>query len=116
MQRLLLMIFCLCLTTGQPWAAPKAETAVISGWVRVALEDAKGKVLSIEIMVGEAEEPYRVVGSKEKELRTLIGEWVVASGLVSEDALGWKSIDVKSYTKEDDLPEPTNPTPPAPTP
>lgn len=100
---------CLILLSGVLWAAPKTATAVISGWVRVASEDAKGKILSIEIVVGEvpAEEPYLVTGVKKAELQALVGEWVVASGVVSEDELGWKSIEVKRFTKVDDLPQPT---------
>ena len=106
---------CLLLLGGLLWAAPKTATAVISGWVRVASEDAKGNILSVEIVVGEApaEEPYLVSGAKEAELKKLLGEWVVASGLVSEDELGWKSIEVKRFTKVDDLPTPSgvDPTP-----
>ena len=117
MYRLIPLIMCLLLNCPG-WAAPKAETAVVSGWIRVASEDAKGKILAVEIVVGEApaEEPYLITGSKSSELQSLLGEWVVASGLVTEDALGWKSIKVTRFTKVDDLPQPTDPSPPPPKP
>lgn len=88
-------------------AAPASPVAVVSGWVRVASQDNKGNVLSVEIVVGEppAEEPYLVTsGGVGQQLQTLVGEWVVASGHVSEDSLGWKSIQVTRFTKEEDLP------------
>ena len=118
MRRLLVLMLCLFLLSDVPWAAPKSEMSVVSGWIRVSSEDAKGEILSVEIVVGEdkEEEPYLVTGSKERELHSLVGEWVVASGVVTEDALGWKTIDVKRYTKIDDLQKPTDPTPPAPKP
>jgi hypothetical protein len=91
-------------------AAPKAAESVVSGWVRVASEDAKGNILSVEIVVGEppAEEPYLVLkGGQSAALEKLIGDWVVASGVVNEDKLGWKSIQVKRFTRVDDLQEET---------
>ena len=121
-KRLLLVTLLLLNTVA--WAIPKMSNTVVSGWIRAASEDAKGKVLSVEIVVGEApaEEPYLVTGPKGSELSGLLGEWVVASGTVTEDDLGWKSIEVKRFTKIDDLPPPTDvpPTkalpPPPPTP
>ena len=89
-------------------AAPAAGQTVLSGYVRASSEDAQGKVLAVEIVVGEppAEDPYLVLkGGSEAQLRALVGEWVVASGVVSEDKLGWKSIQVKSFTREQDLQE-----------
>ena len=113
--KLLVMSFLLLSTVA--WPTPKFYTSVVSGWVRAASEDAKGKVLSVEIVVGEepAEEPYLVTGPKSGELQALVGEWVVASGTVKEDELGWKSLEVKRFTKIDDLPGPTE-VPPSPTP
>lgn len=108
--RRLVVLLCLMLLAGLPGAAPKPATAVVSGWVRVASEDANGQILSVEIVVGEApaEEPYLVLGKKGAELHNLVGEWVVASGLVTEDALGWKSINVVQYTRIDELKKPTD--------
>lgn len=89
-------------------AAPQSAT-VVSGLVKVGSEDAKGNVLSIEILVGESEttgEPYLVLDKgKGSELRKHIGQWIIAAGTVTEDALGWKTIEVKSFTLEDDLQE-----------
>lgn len=104
-----LIVVTLLLLCGTAWAIPKQSNTVVSGWIRAASEDAKGKVLSVEIVVGEApaEEPYLVTGPKTGELQGLLGEWVVASGTVTEDDLGWKSIEVKRFTKVDDLPPPT---------
>ena len=106
-KRLLIVSF--LLLGAVAWPTPKFYTSVVSGWVRAASEDAKGKVLSVEIVVGEepTEEPYLVTGPKSSELQALIGEWVVASGTVKEDELGWKSLEVKRFTKIDDLPPPT---------
>ncbi|MBN9416088.1 hypothetical protein ABS71_03940 [bacterium SCN 62-11] len=103
------------LLSAVAWPTPKFYNSVISGWVRAASEDAKGKVLTVEIVVGEepAEEPYLVTGPKSGELQVLVGEWVVASGTVKEDELGWKSLEVKRFTKIDDLPAPTD-VPPSP--
>ncbi len=95
---------CLALPLG---AAPAKPLAVVSGWIRVASEDNKGKVLSVEIVVGEPpqEEPYLVLtGGVGSQLHGLVGEWIVASGVVTEDSLGWKSIEVTRFTKMDDLP------------
>ncbi len=105
--KLLVVSFMLLSTVA--WPTPKFYTSVVSGWVRAASEDARGKVLSVEIVVGEApaEEPYLVTGPKSGELQALVGEWVVASGTVKEDELGWKSMEVKRFTKIDDLPAPT---------
>lgn len=82
----------------------KAKT-VVSGMVRVASQDAKGNILSIEILVGETDqEPYMVGNTaKGQELRKHVGEWVVAAGMVSEDDLGWKTIDVSNFTLADSL-------------
>lgn len=116
--RKLIVLLCLSLWAAPLLAAPGSTSTVISGWVRVASEDTKGQILSVEIVVGEppAEEPYLVTGAKASELRELIGEWIVASGVVTEDSLGWKSIEVQRFTKIDDLPQPTNPTAPTPPP
>ncbi|MBX3168685.1 MAG: hypothetical protein KF760_14815 [Candidatus Eremiobacteraeota bacterium] len=104
-----LLVGSFLLLSAVAWPTPKFYTSVISGWIRAASEDAKGKVLTVEIVVGEepAEEPYLVTGPKSSELQALIGEWVVASGTVKEDELGWKSLEVKRFTKIDDLPPPT---------
>lgn len=112
-----LLLTTLLLLNSVAWAIPKMSNTVVSGWIRVASEDAKGKVLTVEIVVGEApaEEPYLVTGPKGSELSALLGEWVVASGTVTEDDLGWKSIEVKRFTKVDDLPPPTDVPPTAPT-
>ena len=104
MRKIRYLLVFLLLSLAQ--AAPKTAESVVSGWVRVASEDAKGNILSIEIVVGDppAEEPYLVLkGSHTAELEKLVGEWVVASGVVSEDKLGWKSIQVKRFTRVDDL-------------
>jgi len=112
----LIILFCLSLWAAPLLAAPGSSSTVVSGWIRVASEDTKGKILTVEIVVGEppTEEPYLVTGAKASELHALIGEWVVASGVVTEDSLGWKSIEVQRFTKIDDLPQPTDPTTPAP--
>lgn len=109
MSRFLLLLLCLVLSVPGLGAAPKQETVVLSGWIRVASEDDQGNVLTVEIVVGEEsnEEPYLVRdGEAANPLKQLIGEWVVASGVVYEDELGWKSIQVVRFTKVDDLPEP----------
>jgi len=92
-------------------AAPSSATGVISGWVKAGSEDAQGNVLTVEIVVGEGaqEEPYLVTGPKLTELKALVGEWVVASGTISEDTLGWKSILVERFTRIDDLQQPDEP-------
>lgn len=104
-----LILASLLLLSSCAWAIPKQKNSVVSGWIRAASEDAKGKVLTVEIVVGEApaEEPYLVTGPQTPKLQELLGEWVVASGTVTEDDLGWKSIEVKRFTKVDDLPPPT---------
>jgi hypothetical protein len=113
-----LLVIGFLLLSAVAWPTPKFYNSVISGWIRAASEDAKGKVLSVEIVVGEepTEEPYLITGPKSAELQALVGEWVVASGTVKEDELGWKSLEVKRFTKIDDLPPPTEvpATPPAP--
>lgn len=109
LSRLLLLLVCLILSVPGFGAAPKQETVVLSGWIRVASEDDQGNVLTVEIVVGEEsnEEPYLVRdGESADQLKQLLGEWVVASGVVYEDELGWKSIQVVRFTKVDDLPEP----------
>lgn len=108
MRKLFAMFWVVLLLLAIPLgAAPTRPVAVVSGWVRVASQDKAGKVLSVEIVVGEppAEEPYLVTpGGVGQQLQSLVGEWVVASGHVSEDSLGWKSIEVTRFTKEEDLP------------
>ena len=91
----------------------KRSKAVVSGQVRAASTDAKGNVLELEIMVGDEgtdQEPYQVrqVGSDPKkpsipvaELKGLVGQWIVAAGTVTEDKLGWKSIDIVKYHPAD---------------
>lgn len=109
MSRLLSLLLCLLLCATSFAVAPKEQNSVLSGWIRVASEDAQGNILTVEIVVGEEpnEEPYLVrEGETANQLRQLVGEWVVASGLVYEDELGWKSIQVVRFTKLDDLPEP----------
>ncbi len=66
--KLLVVSFMLLSTVA--WPTPKFYTSVVSGWVRAASEDARGKVLSVEIVVGEApaEEHYLVTGPKSGEL------------------------------------------------
>lgn len=110
-----LLVFLTCLLILPVGAAPGQPQTVVSGWVRVASEDNKGKVLEVEIVVGEppSEEPYLVLkGGVGEQLLGLAGEWVVASGIVTEDKLGWKSIVVTRFTKENDLQE--EEAPPAP--
>lgn len=109
LSRFLALLLCLLLCATGFAAAPKQENSVLSGWIRVASEDAQGNVLTVEIVVGEEphEEPYLVRdGETANQLKQLLGEWVVASGVVYEDELGWKSIQVVRFTKVDDLPEP----------
>lgn len=97
-----------CLLSSSPWAAA-APTTVISGYVRVGSEDSKGNITSLEIISGEEEnsgEPYLIVDKgKGSELKKHVGQWVIAAGVILEDALGWKSIEVKSYTLVEDLQE-----------
>lgn len=101
----ILLILCLA---GWATAAPKnANVTVLSGWVRAASEDAQGKVLEVELVVGEPpkEEPYLIArGPVANELiEKAVGKWVVVSGSVSEDALGWKTVQIKTYKLEDEL-------------
>jgi hypothetical protein len=89
-------------------AAPQSAT-VVSGLVKIGSVDTQGNILSIEILVGDNEatgEPYLVVDrGKGIELRKHVGQWIIAGGIVTEDALGWKTIEVKTFTLEDDLQE-----------
>lgn len=90
-------------------APPGASLTVLSGWIRVATEDAQGGIVSVELVVGEGaeEEPYLIrEAGPGAQLKGLVGEWVVVSGLVVEDPPGWKSIEVQKFTRLDDLPEP----------
>ena len=101
----LLLICCLTVVATSAFAEVKKVKSVISGVVRVASSDAKGNVLSIEILVGEGEgDPYLVANTPPgQELRKHVGEYVMAAGLVYEDALGWKTIEVLKYQLEEDL-------------
>lgn len=91
---------------ASPLAWAKSTQAVISGLVRVAAEDERGNVISVEIVVGEDEEPYLVADTdKGKELLLYIGQYVLAGGTVKEDALGWKTIEVKEYALTADYPD-----------
>ena len=87
------------------FADPNKAKTVVSGVVRVASQDAKGNILSIEILVGDTDpEPYLVSDAgKGKELRKHVGEYVIAAGMVTEDALGWKTIEVTNFQLADDL-------------
>lgn len=98
------LLFSLLLAMAGFAESSKAKT-VVSGLVRVASQDSKGNILSIEILVGETEqEPYLVSDTaKGKELRKHVGEWVIVAGVVSEDALGWKTIEVTNFQLADDL-------------
>lgn len=86
--------------------AASTKKAIISGFVRVAEEDARGNVLAVEIVVGDEEEPYLVSNAgKGKELFLYIGQWVLAGGKVSEDELGWKTIEVQTYDLAEQYPD-----------
>ena len=109
--RAVLVFILIYLLAGLAPAAPDRASGVISGWVKAGSEDAQGNVLTVEIVVGEApqEEPYLVTGPKLAELKAILGEWVVASGNISEDPLGWKTIHVIRFTRIDDLQQPDEP-------
>lgn len=97
--QLLFILSLLVLGTFLP-ATAKSTPAVIQGLVRAATEDENGNVLSVEIVVteGEQEEPYLVSSTgKGPELLLYIGQYVLAGGVVSEDELGWKTIEVQHY-------------------
>lgn len=102
---LALLLICLSLPA---LSEAKRHKAVVSGVVRAASVDPKGKVLAVEIMVGESEEePYMVADTgKGKELRDLVGAFVMAGGYVTEDERGWKTIEVTNYTTTDQLQQP----------
>ena len=105
LKKTLTLIVCACLVlNASAFAAGKKPNTVVSGVVRAANSDPKGNVISIEILVGESEEePYLVANNaKGQELRKHIGEYVIAGGVVSEDALGWKTIEVIKYQFADE--------------
>ena len=98
------LVICSLLVVCSASAQAKKPNSVVAGIVRAASSDAKGQVLTIEIMVGEGEEePYLVANNaRGQELRKHIGEYVIAGGVVSEDALGWKTIEVIKYQFADE--------------
>lgn len=108
-----ILLFVLLLVSFASAQEPKkAPQAVVSGQVRAASTDAKGNILTLEIMVGDEgsdQEPYQVVPSTDpkkpsvpfEELKQLVGEWIVAAGYVSEDKLGWKTIVVRKILPAD---------------
>lgn len=102
---LALILICLALPA---LSEVKRQKAVVSGIVRAASVDPKGRILAVEIMVGESEEePYMVADTaKGKELRELVGAFVMAGGYVTEDERGWKTIEVTNYTTTDQLQQP----------
>jgi hypothetical protein len=118
-RKLFALLACLCLAIAtSAWGEAKKVKSVVSGIVRVASSDAKGNVLSIEIMVGDnEEEPYLVANTAQgQELRKHVGEYVMAAGLVSEDKLGWKTIEILTFQFEDELEKKHIPPSPAPAP
>lgn len=104
LKKIWLLLFCSLLMVSSVGAQAKKPNSVVAGIVRAASNDAKGNVLTIEIMVGEGEEePYLVANNaKGQELRKHVGEYVIAGGVVSEDALGWKTIEVIKYQFADE--------------
>lgn len=106
MRRLSVYALLLLILIVSPLASAKSTDAVISGLVRVASEDERGNVTSVEILVGDEEEPYLVANNeKGKELLLYIGQYVLAGGTVEEDELGWKTIKVKHYALTSDYPD-----------
>jgi len=105
------ILLLLLLLVGAVGAQPKKPQAVVSGQVRVASTDAKGNILTLEIMVGDEgadQEPYQVIQSKDparpgvsfEEMKKYVGEWIVAAGYVTDDN-GWKSIEVRKILPAD---------------
>lgn len=106
------ILLLLLLLVGFAEAQPKKPQAVVSGQVRAASTDDKGNILTLEIMVGDEgqdQEPYQVVLSQDPkkpgvpfdDLKKLVGEWIVAAGYVTEDKLGWKTIEVRKILPAD---------------
>lgn len=104
----LLALLLLALVVPVWSAGAKKQKAVVSGVVQAASSDDKGNVLSVEILVGDdSDDPYLVADSgKGNELKQLVGQFVMAGGIVTEDANGWKTIEVTTYTTTDQLQQP----------
>lgn len=109
MRILLLLLVLVSIASAQE---PRKPQAVVSGQVRAASTDAKGNILTLEIMVGDEgsdQEPYQVVQGKDpnkpgvsfEEMKKYVGEWIVAAGYVTEDKLGWKTIEVRKILPAD---------------
>ncbi|MEW6284393.1 MAG: OB-fold nucleic acid binding domain-containing protein [Candidatus Eremiobacterota bacterium] len=76
---------------------------IVSGTVMSLAESPSGVPLQVEIQPSDGESYIVANDEKGRQLFRFIGDYVVASGIVTLDRDGWKTIHVKSFqvTEED---------------